>query len=312
MGGKPGFNGLVPREWTLLSGSVFSSRDVSSARNEFQKEHGATYPVALAERAIKMYSGNGDVVFDPFLGTGTTAIAACRNNRRAIGFELYDRFANISENLVAEEITARNARASIHQDICVELGDFEIRNGDCLELIQQLEEESIQLTFTSPPYADFIHKSVADRKKRAKSTMPSVIATENNSTVKSYGVDFRDFGNQPYEQFLESARILMIDLFRITKPGGYNVWVVKDYRDTKNLRPFVDVHTGIAMAGQDAGFLYHDLIIWDQNQQRRLVLNGYPSVFYTNQNHSYLVVLRKPTVQQMKKLDKLREADATQ
>ena len=42
------------------------------------------------------------------------------------------------------------------------------------------------------------------------------------------------------------------------------------------------------------GFLYHDLIVWDQNDQRSLVLLGYPTVFYVNQNHSYLVVLRKP------------------
>ena len=96
----------------------------------------------------------------------------------------------------------------------------------------------------------------------------------------------------------------MKQIFRITKPGGYNVWVVKDHRDTKNLQPYIDVHSDMAKCGQDAGFLYHDLIIWDQNEQRRLVLLGYPSVFYTNQNHSYLVVLRKPTIEQKKTLER--------
>ncbi len=85
----------------------------------------------------------------------------------------------------------------------------------------------------------------------------------------------------------------MQELFRITKKGGYNAWVVKDFRDTKNKIPYVDLHSKIAMAGEKAGFKYHDLIIWDQNQHRKLVLLGYPSVFYVNQNHSYIVILRK-------------------
>ena len=83
-------------------------------------------------------------------------------------------------------------------------------------------------------------------------------------------------------------------LFEVTKPGGYNIWVVKDCRDVKNGKPFIEMHSDIAKAGQTAGFNYHDLIIWDQNAQRRLVLLGYPTIFYVNLNHSYLVILRKP------------------
>ena len=97
MAGKPGFNGLTPSEWTGLSRSVFSSRDVSSPREDFHKEHGATFSVALAERAVKIYSAVDDIVFDPFLGTGTTVVAARQNNRNSIGIELYDRFAEIAE-----------------------------------------------------------------------------------------------------------------------------------------------------------------------------------------------------------------------
>ena len=67
MAGKPGFNGLTPSEWTILSRSVFDSRAVSSPREKFHKEHGATFSVALAERAIKMYSSEDDIIFDPFL-----------------------------------------------------------------------------------------------------------------------------------------------------------------------------------------------------------------------------------------------------
>ena len=94
--------------------------------------------------------------------------------------------------------------------------------------------------------------------------------------------------------YKEKVVRIMQKLYRKTKPGGYNVWVVKDFRDVKNKIPYVDLHSAIAECGAKAGFVYHDLIIWDQNEQRSLVLLGYPSVFYVNQNHSFIVVLRRP------------------
>jgi hypothetical protein len=117
---------------------------------------------------------------------------------------------------------------------------------------------------------------------------------ENKSSVKPYGDNPKDYGNMDYDTFLNSTEQTMENIFDITKPGGYNIWVVKDGRDTKNKRPYIDFHTGIAKAGMNAGFLYHDLIIWDQNDQRSLVLLGYPSKMYVNMNHNFIVVLHKP------------------
>lgn len=50
-------------------------------------------------------------------------------------------------------------------------------------MLKQIKKEKIQLTVTSPPYANFIHKSIADRKTTHKK---SVIQFENNSTLKPY------------------------------------------------------------------------------------------------------------------------------
>jgi len=49
----------------------------------------------------------------------------------------------------------------------------------------------------------------------------------------------------------------------------------------------------LANLGEEVGFKLHDLIIWDQNEQRSLVLLGYPSIFYINQNCSFIVIMRK-------------------
>lgn len=121
-----------------------------------------------------------------------------------------------------------------------------------------------------------------------------MLVSENNSSVKRYSDgDPRDFGNLSYDDFLVEIGKLMKSLYIVTAPGGYDAWVVKDGRDTKRGIPYIPLHSDIAKLGQEAGFKFQDLIIWDQNEDRTLVLNGYPSVFYTNQNCSFIVVLRK-------------------
>lgn len=52
------------------------------------KNHPAPYPIELAYRLVRMFSFTGDVVLDPFNGTGTTTVAAIRANRNSIGNEL--------------------------------------------------------------------------------------------------------------------------------------------------------------------------------------------------------------------------------
>lgn len=52
------------------------------------RDHPAPYPIELAERLVRMFSFVGDTVLDPFLGTGTTSIAAARWGRNSIGIEV--------------------------------------------------------------------------------------------------------------------------------------------------------------------------------------------------------------------------------
>lgn len=57
-----------------------------------QDKHIAVFPEELAYRLIRMFSFCGDVVLDPFMGSGTTALAALKNGRNAIGYELNPEF----------------------------------------------------------------------------------------------------------------------------------------------------------------------------------------------------------------------------
>ena len=52
------------------------------------REHPAPFPLALAERLVRMFSFVGDTVLDPFMGSGTTNLAAARLGRNSIGVEI--------------------------------------------------------------------------------------------------------------------------------------------------------------------------------------------------------------------------------
>ena len=66
--------------------------------NKYRDEHPCQLPVALLERLVLMTTDEGDVVLDPFVGTGTTAVAAKKLGRNYIGFDLDGDYKEISEN----------------------------------------------------------------------------------------------------------------------------------------------------------------------------------------------------------------------
>lgn len=70
------------------------------------KHHPAPYPTELAERLIRMFSFVGDTVLDPFLGTGTTTVAAAKWGRNSIGFEVDNHYFKIAQNRINEETSS--------------------------------------------------------------------------------------------------------------------------------------------------------------------------------------------------------------
>ncbi|MCB0978359.1 MAG: site-specific DNA-methyltransferase [Acidimicrobiales bacterium] len=74
--------------------------------------HPAPYPVELPRRLIDLYTFEGDVVLDPFMGSGTTAVAAVRTNRRYVGFEMDPQYAEAARTRIKEaEEQCRTDRA---------------------------------------------------------------------------------------------------------------------------------------------------------------------------------------------------------
>lgn len=67
-----------------------------------KRMHPAEKPVELLERFIKISTKRGDVVFDPFMGSGSNAIAALRNERSFIGIEKDNKYFELTQNRVNE------------------------------------------------------------------------------------------------------------------------------------------------------------------------------------------------------------------
>lgn len=77
---------------------IWSGLTGASTRN-----HPAPYPLDLADRLIRMFSFVGDTVLDPFLGTGTTTVAAAGAARHSVGFEVDEHYFDMAEKRIAND-----------------------------------------------------------------------------------------------------------------------------------------------------------------------------------------------------------------
>lgn len=96
MGGE---NGRTEKHFKINSEKVASNIwEIAIAQNK--TEHPAVYPLELAKKHVQSWSNEGDVVFDPFLGSGTTAVAAKMLGRNYVGIEISEKYCQIAEEQI--------------------------------------------------------------------------------------------------------------------------------------------------------------------------------------------------------------------
>ena len=236
------FNGMSANEWATSSRSVWD--DLPFPRSESKIVDEDIIQEDVYSRILLMYSKEGDLVLDPFMGCGTSIISCIHNNRHGIGLEVNeDHFKKADEDIVNSLNLLVNC-------------DYFILNTSLEEYQDKIEDESLQLAMTS--------------------------LIERTETL-----------SENYEDFLRKMDSTFQILYPKMKDNGYVVLLVRDYRDIKNDMPYVEVHNDVARLAMKHGFSYQDVIIYNHNGQRGLLLQGYPKTFYVNLNHSYVVVLRK-------------------
>ena len=262
-------NELTGKEWAQSSRSVQEYPDVRSAK---QRHHGAAFPMSLARQQILTYTRTGGTVLDPFLGVGTTLDACAETGRLGIGVEINAEYHALAASDLADHPEQR------------------VILGDAMRLSEHVPDGSVDLVLTSPPYGNLLRnvKGAFAYKWREHSNIGTV------ANPRPYSDDPLDLGNLSYEDYLVAITDVMRGTYEALKPGGYAVWVVKDFRALKEKIPFVPLHMHISQCAMDAGFKMWDIQIYDQTRFRPLVCLGYPSKnFYLNIGHSYNLVFRK-------------------
>lgn len=85
---------LTTKEWQDWAVNSIWEMQPAKAKSE---GHPAPFPVELPRRIIKLHSFWGDLVLDPFMGSGTTALAALELSRRVVGYELNESYSSLAE-----------------------------------------------------------------------------------------------------------------------------------------------------------------------------------------------------------------------
>ena len=87
--------------WRYNTGKGYTTKDA------FAFEHPAMYPELLAKEHILSWSNEGDLVLDPFMGAGTTAVISKDTNRNFIGFEIDETYYNLCQRRLTEHVSTK-------------------------------------------------------------------------------------------------------------------------------------------------------------------------------------------------------------
>jgi DNA modification methylase len=254
---------LDGKTWLQYSISIWS--DIRKSTEENGLAHPAIFPIMLPERLIKIFSHEGDLIFDPFAGSGSALIAAKNLKRYSKGIELSDQFIKLYKQ--------RTRKLSLFDD-----NEYEpvLIKGDARNLAKYVEENSVQLTVTSPPYWDILNqRRTADYKE-----------------IRKYSDVEADLGNfKSYNDFLKALEGIFANVYKVTKKDGFCSVIVMDLRKKDEFYPFhmhiIDFMSGI-------GFSLDDIIIWDRRQEyNNLRPLGYPYVFRINKVHEFILIFKK-------------------
>lgn len=265
---KEKLNELNGKTWERYSISIW---DVIKSREESKLKHPAMFPVELCRRFIEIYTKKGDVVLDPFMGSGSAVVAARDLERRGIGFDINPDFVQLAKKRISQQKLIR---------LGVENSD--IYCEDAKNLLKYVKPNSVDLVITSPPYWN-IHT----RKRTADYKEP-----------RPYSNLERDLGNiSDFNEFMDELKYIFEKVHRALKSGKRCIVIVMDIRQGSQFIPF---HINIVNMMTEIGFTLEDIIIWDRRKEySNLRPLGYPYVFIVNKVHEYILIFRKDRVEEV-------------
>lgn len=253
-------NCLTAKEWVKSQVAIqpfyYESRDVRD-----KDVHPAVYPVALPVHFIKLFTHEGELVLDPFVGIGTTLLAAKDLNRNAVGVDLKKEYLDYSQRRLEQSTLASTSKQIA---IC----------DDAVNIPHYLGENTLSLCITSPPYANMLN-----HKRLNKSIRGDSRENKHYLKVQQYSAHPRDLGQMNHEQYSQALTEIYKGIFPLMRKKAHVVINVNDVWE--NNKRYA-THIYVVKAIEAAGFEFRNTIMWDK---RDLVNNvgifGWPNNFIT-------------------------------
>jgi len=270
---KTHINCLSPKEWLKCQLGVwqftYEGRDV---RNK--NIHPATFPISLARKVIELFTHKGELVLDPFVGSGTTLVAAQDLGRNGVGFDLQDDYIKLTESRLAKNAQLFSNAKQIA--ICEE----------ALNISQYLPHESVSLIFTSPPYANLLNRRRKNKSRRYRNN-------EQLGKIEQYSQDPRDLGTMPLNEYTVKMGDIFERLLPIMRSKAHCVINVPDMW-WENQR--ITIHVSLIEELRRRGYELRNVIIWDRtNIVNQIGIFGWPSNYITmGVTFEYLLDFWKP------------------
>jgi DNA modification methylase len=253
-------NCMTAKEWLKAQIGVwqfyYEGRDIRD-----KNVHPATFPIALARKCIELFSHKGELIVDPFIGSGTTLVAARDANRNCVGFDLSEKFIDLCN----ERLTQQTLFGETQQiPIC----------DDARNINQYFGKETISLLVTSPPYANLLN-----RKRKNKSRRGDQRKNHQYLKVEQYSQDKRDLGTLALVEYAKEMGKIYKKLLPLLKPKAHCVINVPDMW-WQNQR--ITIHISIVEALRSVGYELRNIIIWDRtNIVNRVGIFGWPNNYIT-------------------------------
>lgn len=252
-------NCLTAKEWLKRQVGVwefyYEGRDIRD-----KALHPATFPISLARQVIELFTHRGELVLDPFVGSGTTLVAAQDCERNAVGFDLQEQYIKLG-----------NSRLSQSLMIDFKLKQLAIQD-DAKNISQYLPPESLSLIWTSPPYANLLNRKRKNKSRRDR----------NNGQlgkIEQYSQDPRDLGTLELNQYTEQMGEIFQSLLPLLRPRAHCVINVPDMW-WENQR--ITIHVALIEELRRRGYELRNVIIWDRtNIVNRMGIFGWPSNYIT-------------------------------
>ncbi len=263
-------NELTGKEWLKFTKSWFVHRPPRRKSDEIL--HPAKFPETLVSEFIRFFTKEGDWVIDPFLGTGSTAVACIESNRNCIGVELLKKYFDVSKKRVDGLISESLFKPEVS-----------LFNYNSLGLKNlPIEENTIQYCITSPPYWNQLERNSIRQKDRK----------EKNLDTKYSGKE-SDLGNcVDYDDFIEKVCKVFDQVFDLIKVNGYLTIIINNIYFQSRLYPLA-FDLAVALTKRESkSWIMKDEKIWLQDDKPLIAL-GVNSAWVGNRHHQYCLIFRK-------------------